>query len=137
MVFTMRHPPVSVPSAIAACALRITHRGMTFAVVRCSARIGKSTNAARAANSSPTDRKSTRLNSSHSQISYAVFCLKKKRRLAQTRADHLIGQMVGRPVAGVFLARARTRSAAGAVLPGGDYVVCHSSLSNGHLRLDS
>src|SRR2546430_7085903 len=25
-----------------------------------------------------TDRKSTRLNSSHSQISYAVFCLKKK-----------------------------------------------------------
>src|SRR2546430_264532 len=26
------------------------------------------------------DRKSTRLNSSHSQISYAVFCLKKKRR---------------------------------------------------------
>src|SRR2546430_5881038 len=28
--------------------------------------------------SSRTDRKSTRLNSSHSQISYAVFCLKKK-----------------------------------------------------------
>src|SRR2546430_9742424 len=35
------------------------------------------------ATTSPTtsgrDRKSTRLNSSHSQISYAVFCLKKKR----------------------------------------------------------
>src|SRR5688572_31938076 len=28
------------------------------------------------------DRKSTRLNSSHSQISYAVFCLKKKKRQA-------------------------------------------------------
>src|SRR2546427_1046473 len=28
---------------------------------------------------SPPDRKSTRLNSSHSQISYAVFCLKKKK----------------------------------------------------------
>src|SRR2546427_8006580 len=28
---------------------------------------------------SPIDRKSTRLNSSHSQISYAVFCLKKKK----------------------------------------------------------
>src|SRR2546421_8531001 len=27
------------------------------------------------------DRKSTRLNSSHDQISYAVFCLKKKNRL--------------------------------------------------------
>src|SRR5256886_10363751 len=30
------------------------------------------------------DRKSTRLNSSHSQISYAVFCLKKKTDLEQT-----------------------------------------------------
>src|SRR5688572_32659735 len=29
--------------------------------------------------STRTDRKSTRLNSSHSQISYAVFCLKKKK----------------------------------------------------------
>src|SRR2546430_13641778 len=29
----------------------------------------------------PRDRKSTRLNSSHSQISYAVFCLKKKKKL--------------------------------------------------------
>src|SRR5688572_31852914 len=29
---------------------------------------------------SERDRKSTRLNSSHSQISYAVFCLKKKKR---------------------------------------------------------
>src|SRR5438270_13860877 len=28
------------------------------------------------------DRKSTRLNSSHSQISYAVFCLKKKKQIA-------------------------------------------------------
>src|SRR2546430_3211530 len=28
----------------------------------------------------PEDRKSTRLNSSHSQISYAVFCLKKKKK---------------------------------------------------------
>src|SRR5689334_24478878 len=28
----------------------------------------------------PIDRKSTRLNSSHSSISYAVFCLKKKKK---------------------------------------------------------
>src|SRR5438132_4530882 len=28
----------------------------------------------------PTDRKSTRLNSSHTVISYAVFCLKKKKK---------------------------------------------------------
>src|SRR2546430_2863664 len=40
------------------------------------------------------DRKSTRLNSSHSQISYAVFCLKKKKehysRIAHTH--HLLVQ---------------------------------------------
>src|SRR5688572_32639260 len=30
------------------------------------------------------DRKSTRLNSSHSQISYAVFCLKKKKKQQHT-----------------------------------------------------
>src|SRR5205085_11249814 len=33
----------------------------------------------RASAESRRDRKSTRLNSSHSQISYAVFCLKKKK----------------------------------------------------------
>src|SRR2546430_6066564 len=32
------------------------------------------------------DRKSTRLNSSHSQISYAVFCLKKKKKTKHLRA---------------------------------------------------
>src|SRR2546427_8503479 len=33
------------------------------------------------------DRKSTRLNSSHSQISYAVFCLKKKKKNRQNIQD--------------------------------------------------
>src|SRR5688572_32736980 len=33
------------------------------------------------------DRKSTRLNSSHSQISYAVFCLKKKKTVVTVSAD--------------------------------------------------
>src|SRR2546430_8294879 len=33
-----------------------------------------------AAAAARSDRKSTRLNSSHSQISYAVFCLKKKKK---------------------------------------------------------
>src|SRR5689334_24654039 len=32
----------------------------------------------------PVDRKSTRLNSSHSSISYAVFCLKKKKKTDAT-----------------------------------------------------
>src|SRR6266496_5279430 len=41
------------------------------------------------------DRKSTRLNSSHVEISYAVFCLKKKKKnntnqlLKQTKLKHL------------------------------------------------
>src|SRR5688572_32402311 len=34
------------------------------------------------------DRKSTRLNSSHSQISYAVFCLKKKNKITLHNALH-------------------------------------------------
>src|SRR2546430_13234006 len=34
------------------------------------------------------DRKSTRLNSSHSQISYAVFCLKKKTCCVPLTFDH-------------------------------------------------
>src|SRR5688572_31226145 len=33
------------------------------------------------------DRKSTRLNSSHSQISYAVFCLKKKKKKKKTKTQ--------------------------------------------------
>src|SRR3712207_8668026 len=34
----------------------------------------------------PLDRKSTRLNSSHANISYAVFCLKKKKTMIPTSA---------------------------------------------------
>src|SRR2546430_12263976 len=34
------------------------------------------------------DRKSTRLNSSHSQISYAVFCLKKKKTVIRVNSQH-------------------------------------------------
>src|SRR2546430_11693089 len=36
------------------------------------------------------DRKSTRLNSSHSQISYAVFCLKKKKKKQRSLHIHAI-----------------------------------------------
>src|SRR5689334_24070001 len=35
-----------------------------------------------------TDRKSTRLNSSHSSISYAVFCLKKKTNVKETKCQN-------------------------------------------------
>src|SRR2546430_12527584 len=42
-------------------------------------RISSPTCPTRKINTRKLDRKSTRLNSSHSQISYAVFCLKKKK----------------------------------------------------------
>src|SRR3712207_8474992 len=38
------------------------------------------------------DRKSTRLNSSHANISYAVFCLKKKKNNYETHQDSYILQ---------------------------------------------
>src|SRR2546430_12234245 len=37
-----------------------------------------------------SDRKSTRLNSSHSQISYAVFCLKKKKKDTKSKTVYNI-----------------------------------------------
>src|SRR4051795_1870317 len=39
-----------------------------------------------------SDRKSTRLNSSHTLISYAVFCLKKKKYVAAARQSSTPGQ---------------------------------------------
>src|SRR5688572_32325937 len=47
--------------------------GTTPPSIRCLGTFVRSTSA--------RDRKSTRLNSSHSQISYAVFCLKKKKHI--------------------------------------------------------
>src|SRR3712207_7187832 len=40
------------------------------------------------------DRKSTRLNSSHANISYAVFCLKKKSHPLLIAADQTLGHLV-------------------------------------------
>src|SRR2546427_9080238 len=48
---------------------------------------GLSVEAEDASASGAADRKSTRLNSSHSQISYAVFCLKKKKTYLTTCCD--------------------------------------------------
>src|SRR2546430_9781843 len=42
------------------------------------------------------DRKSTRLNSSHSQISYAVFCLKKKKK---KKSNNVYSRSRERPLA--------------------------------------
>src|SRR3982750_4995241 len=45
---------------------------------------GAGREAGRGSSVPPRDRKSTRLNSSHDQISYAVFCLKKKKKYSRT-----------------------------------------------------
>src|SRR5688572_8878100 len=57
-------------------------RGGAEAAENCS--LGRATRRrARLLPSATPDRKSTRLNSSHSQISYAVFCLKKKKKTTE------------------------------------------------------
>src|SRR2546427_8579035 len=62
-------------------------RGATGGGPRSAAERGGSSGRAGGAAFPPTgDRKSTRLNSSHSQISYAVFCLKKKKKKYRTTA---------------------------------------------------
>src|SRR5687768_17768792 len=42
------------------------------------------------------DRKSTRLNSSHGYISYAVFCLKKKKKIKRMIDMALVGKVLGK-----------------------------------------
>src|SRR5260221_9773867 len=50
------------------------------------AQLGESLLAVHVRHGEVEDRKSTRLNSSHTVISYAVFCLKKKNQTISTRA---------------------------------------------------
>src|SRR5207245_5421759 len=61
-------------------------------------------------NSYKRDRKSTRLNSSHGSISYAVFCLKKKTRMYASRisvhSDH--SSHAAQSASGSVLARVRS-----------------------------
>src|SRR3712207_8253161 len=59
---------------------RPSDRGSTSRPRRCRRRRGRPL--------TTTDRKSTRLNSSHANISYAVFCLKKKKKKYST--SHLL-----------------------------------------------
>src|SRR5438876_3069145 len=66
-----RSSPVAMPMLTTARASRITSR---------STPEGLEPSANRSAAARNADRKSTRLNSSHPSISYAVFCLKKKKK---------------------------------------------------------
>src|SRR5256886_11496165 len=69
-------PPVSEPSATGTRpAATAAPEPVEEPPVKCARFQGL-----RAGGHGRSDRKSTRLNSSHSQISYAVFCLRKKKR---------------------------------------------------------
>src|SRR5438270_1100130 len=76
----MKHPPprptlfpyTTLFRSLPAPAVTVSYNG------RASPRSPETRSDAAAAGRAGRDRKSTRLNSSHSQISYAVFCLKKK-----------------------------------------------------------
>src|SRR2546421_2703001 len=57
----------------------------------------KVSNATNAAILDNQDRKSTRLNSSHDQISYAVFCLKKKNNNTQRTNNRLFSFTTSHP----------------------------------------
>src|SRR5690348_17959442 len=72
---------LSLHDALPICARRargLSPRGMTRARDDGGGRPARRKSAVCTARSKPGDRKSTRLNSSHPSISYAVFCLKKK-----------------------------------------------------------
>src|SRR5260221_8882817 len=63
----------------------VTLRSLIYASLSDSC-LGRRIQASSATTQSSGDRKSTRLNSSHTVISYAVFCLKKKKNRHRRRA---------------------------------------------------
>src|SRR5215203_5668600 len=82
-------PPASAPpfaSRPAALAdLSEVDRAVRQDPRRCSASLHRAAPAVPCQPAAPPDRKSTRLNSSHANISYAVFCLKKKKKKHTTK----------------------------------------------------
>src|SRR2546430_4854459 len=76
-------------------ALRVATSGLRWCCARASQRLRPAIHyldgfRAPQRNRGERDRKSTRLNSSHSQISYAVFCLKKKKKKTRrTYKEHM------------------------------------------------
>src|SRR2546430_6022441 len=77
------------------------------------------------------DRKSTRLNSSHSQISYAVFCLKKKRLAHVVTAIADLRQRLPVSVLDHRIVRAAMIDADGAVIGKESAILQVSGVANG------
>src|SRR3712207_8353051 len=78
----IKTPKPATPEAIAATAVEVVRRSGWVGPVGCGfpavIKDGVVRTAANIDKAAIGDRKSTRLNSSHANISYAVFCLKKK-----------------------------------------------------------
>src|SRR5205085_11547024 len=72
--------PISPPSVNFSPSVPRSRRSMPSAILFPTASRTSSATSSQIPRPSSKDRKSTRLNSSHSQISYAVFCLKKKKK---------------------------------------------------------
>src|SRR2546427_7185962 len=82
------------------------------------------------------DRKSTRLNSSHSQISYAVFCLKKKKQQSarvlqiKTRTVSATPSRSGEPGPGSSWTRTQRRTARGSAARPATVTTWHSTAAS-------
>src|SRR2546427_3939342 len=84
------YPPLSRSGQLRRSARRRRARGRAHAegIRPPRSRLAGDRSQARVTSEAGTDRKSTRLNSSHSQISYAVFCLKKKKKKQTQRTSN-------------------------------------------------
>src|SRR3712207_7490589 len=87
---TLFRSPAPIRAALARRRPARDNRSQTFSLSRREIRTASS------AVVTPLDRKSTRLNSSHANISYAVFCLKKKTDLAHQLDDVSCGHATRR-----------------------------------------
>src|SRR3712207_8275277 len=75
-----RSRALSPELAVGGVAADIAQRSHILVSEPASETVGVLARDAALGNFKPQDRKSTRLNSSHANISYAVFCLKKKKK---------------------------------------------------------
>src|SRR3712207_8797521 len=62
-------------------------------VIKCAGATSRARARTSSSSADTSDRKSTRLNSSHANISYAVFCLKKKKRLSGATLSSLLSAL--------------------------------------------
>src|SRR3712207_7257958 len=74
----LHHPPAAARDHLGSGRLEVLHHDGQFRAAH-AARAGRVADEVGEADGQLADRKSTRLNSSHANISYAVFCLKKKK----------------------------------------------------------